>query len=147
MNLKTTVILFSVLLGVLFIFALTQFLGTRPPGEGEEWAFPELHEKKKEIKASDIKSVRIERTLDGKHEALTFERTKQGWEMTEPHKLRVENYTVDSMVDNLIGARREKSDMSSNLAEYGLKEPAAQNILPHPHPHWQLNLAQPTPPS
>jgi len=147
MNLKTTVILFSVLLGVLFIFALTQFLGTRPPGEGEEWAFPELHEKKKEIKSSDIKSVRIERTLDGKQETLAFERTKQGWEMTEPHKLRVENYTVDSMVDNLIGARREKSDMSSNLAEYGLKDPAVEIILSDGDHEWKLNLGKQSPAS
>ena len=90
MNLKTTVILFGTLLGILFIFALTQFLGTRPPGEGEEWAFPELHEKKKEFKSSDMKSVRIQRKRDDKAETLVFERGKQGWTCPLPPHVLVD---------------------------------------------------------
>jgi hypothetical protein len=145
MNLKTTVILFGTLLGILFIFALTQFLGTRPPGEGDEWAFPELHEKKKEFKSSDIKNVRIERTLKEKPETLVFERGKQGWEMTEPYKLRVENYTVDSMVDNLVKAKREKSEMSSSASEYGLTEPSVAITLGDGEHEWKLNLGKQSP--
>jgi hypothetical protein len=145
MNLKTTVILFGTLLGILFIFALTQFLGTRPPGEGEEWAFPELHEKKKEFKSSDMKSVRIQRKRDDKAETLVFERGKQGWEMIEPYKLRVENYTVDSMVDNLVKVKREKSEMSSSASEYGLTDPNVAITLGDGEHEWKLNLGKQSP--
>src|SRR5439155_2869549 len=87
MNLKTTYILFGVLLAVLLLFAATQFSGCDKSGtEKEAFLFADFHAKKSPVKTADVDSVRIERPPA--KQALVFTREKSDWRMTEPYALR-----------------------------------------------------------
>src|SRR5262245_31988413 len=94
MNLKTTWILFGILIGFLGIFVLVQSL-SKPPGH-ELLLFPST--KGKDVKSSEIVSVEIKRT---KEEPILFERTKAGesWRLVKPFATRVEDGPVKSMID------------------------------------------------
>src|SRR5689334_1914420 len=110
MNLKTTYILMGVLLAVLLVFAVTQLMKVQQPGKDdkEQYVFADFHGKNP-VKTSDIDSVRLQKLLpDGSTaETVLFTRGKDGWEMTEPHHLRVDAFQVDNLVSQVSGAARE----------------------------------------
>jgi hypothetical protein len=143
MNLKTTYILFGLLVVVLAAFAAFQIWGDRgPKGGAGDALFADFSRAKDPVKADELDSVRVERTADGKKEALLFVRGKDGWQMKEPYALRVDTYQVDNLARQVSGAQREKSEMSSNLAEYGLEDPQAVVTLAKGDQEWKLNVGK-----
>src|ERR1700687_1667272 len=123
MNLRTTYIFFGILVAVLLVVGLVQWFSPKNPAEGSDWVFPDLVGKKGEVDTKDVESLRIERSKNGKTETYLFVRNGVTWEMKEPTPLRVESGQGDGLVRELMSARREKGDMTSNPADYGLDAP------------------------
>jgi hypothetical protein len=123
MNLRTTYIFFGVLVVILLVVGLVQWFNPKNRFEGSEWVFPELVGKKGEVDTKDVESLRVERTKDGKSESYLFIHNGLNWELKEPTALRVESGQIDGLVHELLSARREKGDMTTNLADYGLDAP------------------------
>lgn len=143
MNLKTTYILFGVLLAVLLLFAATQFSGCEKSGtDKESHLFADFHNKKAPEKTDDIDTVRIERPAA--HQALVFKRDRSAWQMEEPYRLRTDTYQVGRVVDEVTGARREPGEMTSNLGQYGLNEPKVIVTLRKGDQEWKLNVGDDT---
>ncbi len=144
MNLKTTYILFGVLLAVLLLFAATQFSGCQKSGTDKEgYLFSDLYDKKKgTVETKDIDTLRIERPAA--HQTLVFTRDKGAWQMTEPYRLRTDSYQVDRVVDEVAGARRQSSEMKSDLGQYGLTEPKIIVTLKKGDQEWKLNIGDET---
>jgi hypothetical protein len=141
MNLKTTYILFGVLLAVLLVFAATQFSGCEKPGtEKDTFLFADFHGKKP-VKTDEIDSVRVERAGSP---ALVFTRDKGQWQMTEPYRLRTDNFAVTRVVEEVTGARSEQSEMSSSLGQYGLDSPKVVVTLKKGDQEWKLNVGNET---
>src|SRR6266852_4641812 len=124
MNLKTTYILFGIVIVVLLVVGLLQIFSPKSPTQGSEWVFPDLVSKEGTSNPSDMDSLRVERTGKDKSENLLFVRGDKGWELREPSSLRVDNYQVEDLVRKLMSAKREDTKTSTNLADYGLDDPA-----------------------
>jgi hypothetical protein len=144
MNLKTTYILFGVLLLVLLVFAATQFSGCdKAGGDKEGYLFADLIDKKSgRPDAKDIDTLRIERPAA--KQTIVFTHEKTGWQMTEPYHLRTDNFAVSQVVDQVVGARREQSDISSSLGQYGLDEPRTVVTFKKGDKEWKLNVGNDT---
>jgi hypothetical protein len=141
MNLKTTYILFGVLLAVLLVFAATQFSGCEKGDTGKDtFLFADFHSKKP-VKAEDVERVRIERPGSP---ALAFTKDKGQWSMTEPYRLRTDNFAVTRVVDEVTAARSEQSEMSSSLGQYGLDSPRVVVTLKKGDQEWKLNVGNET---
>jgi hypothetical protein len=142
MNFKTTYILFGLLIAVLFLFGLTQYLGLRKPPEGPQYVFPAIHDKLNPVSADDIEVVEIART-EPKAEKLFFFRTEDGWKLREP-RVRVDGFAVDQIVRQVRDARHEGTELSPNLAEYGLDSPRTTVTLRKKGggAEWKLHLGQ-----
>src|SRR6202041_2994813 len=109
-----TYLLFGLVLVALGGFALLVFL--KKPADLETWLVPELHEKGKEVKGSDIDAVEIERHLPGgSTDTIAFKRVDGTWQMEKPAHLRIQPSQVDNLVSEIIDAHREKSEISTNL--------------------------------
>jgi hypothetical protein len=146
MNLKSVYILFGIWVAVLLAFALTQLLGLKKPSTEGDWVLPALHAGKNPVKSSEITRVELDRSIPGtdRRETLVFVRGSSGWELQEPHKLRVQSYLVDNLVDQVLRARREKSEITHNLADLGLVNPGVVVTLSKGEEQsWQLNVARP----
>jgi hypothetical protein len=143
MNLKTTYILFGILLAVLLLFAATQFSGCEKAGATKEaFLFADFHAKKSPVKTADVDTVRIERPAD--QQTIVFTREKNDWRMTQPYALRTDAYQVNRVVDEVSGAKREESEMTSNLDQYGLQEPKIVVTLRKGDQEWKLNVGNET---
>jgi len=145
MNLKTTYILFGVLLAVLLLFAATQFSGCQKGGTDKDtYLFADFNNKKSPVKTSDIDTVRIERPAA--NQTIVFTRgAKDSWQMTQPYALRTESYPVTRVVDEVTGAKREEgTEKLKNLEQYGLKEPLTVVTLKKGDQEWQLNIGNET---
>jgi hypothetical protein len=147
MNFKTTYILFGLLVVVLVAFAAYQLWGDHSDTKGPsaDYLFADFNRGKDPIKSDEIESIRVERSSGGKNETLVFKRGKGGWEMTEPYALRTDNYQVDNLLRQVTGAQREKSEMSKNLAEYGLDDPKTVVTLRKGDQEWKLNIGNQSP--
>lgn len=145
MNIKTTVILFGALVGALFIFGITQYLGVKKAGALDEFVFPEFHDKKKGSTSKDIDTVEIVRTKP-KSETLVFVKRDDGWQMEKPYRgLRVDRFLVDRLVHQVTDAKKEKTDLAPNLGEYGLDEPGLVVTLKKGvEREWKLNVGKET---
>ncbi len=146
MNLRTVYFLFGILLAVLFVFGLTQFLGVGKPDSRGPWVLAQAHAKGKEVKSSEIDRVELERPSasgDGR-QTLVFARGPGGWELQEPYKLRVQSFVVDRLIDEVMNARRDPSEISSNLEELGLTSPETRVTLHKGDQTWKLALSRPT---
>jgi hypothetical protein len=141
MNLKTTYILFGVLLAVLILFAVTQFVGMKSGGGGskEPYVFADFHSGKDAVKTSDVDEVRVERASGS---TLAFKREKGAWQMTEPFAARADLYNVDNLVRQVSDAEREKGEPLSNPKEYGLEPPQAVVTLKKGDQEWKLNVGK-----
>lgn len=58
---------------------------------------------------------------------FSLERSADGWDITEPRRLRADTAQVDALLGNIGGARRTKPFEAANLADYGL-EPARASV-------------------
>jgi hypothetical protein len=143
MNLRTLYLLAGLLGVALLVFALTQIFKYGRPDKDGDWVLPALHEKGAEVKSSDIDRVEVERRVPGtdRRETLAFARGADGWEMEQPSKLRVQGWRVDGLVDSLIRARREKSELTANLDQYDLRNPPVEVTLRKGDQSWKLQLS------
>ena len=140
MNIKTTIVLFGALVVALAVFFFTQARGLKRASELDAWVFPDFHDKKKMTTSKDIDSVEIVRR-GPKAETLVFVKNDGTWQMVKPHKLRVDSFLIERVVDQATGAQREKTDLSTNLSDYGLEEPGAVVTLKQGvEREWKLNL-------
>jgi hypothetical protein len=143
MNLKTTYILFGALLAVLLLFAATQFSGCEKAGDEKGgYLFADFHAKKEPVKTDEIDLVRIDRPAA--NSSLVFKREKGVWQMTDPFAARTDAYQVNRVVDEVTGAKREQSEMTSNLGQYGLNEPKIVVTLKKGDQEWKLNVGDDT---
>ncbi len=140
MNLKTTYILFGMVIVVLLVVGLLQIFSPKSPTQGSEWVFPDLVSKEGTSNPSDMDSLRVERTGKDKSENLLFVRGDKGWELREPSLLRVDNYQVEDLVRKLMSAKREDTKTSTNLADYGLDDPAVVLTLQKGDKEYTLRL-------
>jgi hypothetical protein len=62
--------------------------------------------------------------------------------MTEPYRLRTDSYTVNNLVSQVANAEREKSDMSSSLDDYDLRQPPVVVTLKKGDREWKLNVGK-----
>jgi hypothetical protein len=143
MNLKTTYILFGLLVVVLLAFVAFQYWGgDGNKGPAGDYLFADFNRAKDPLKSGDIEGVRIDRTVDGKKETLRFAHGKDGWRIEEPYQARADSYQVDNLVRQVTGAQREKSEVSSNLKEYGLENPPLVVTLTKGDQEWKLNVGK-----
>lgn len=140
MNFKTTYILFVVLVLVLAAFGLTQLWGLKQPKEKGLYVLPSLNDARNPTRTEDIQTVEIERSRPTA-EKLVFYRSEQGWKLKQP-AVRVDGYQVDRVIDQVRGARRdEKADVTSNLQQFGLDQPATTVTLRKADgAEWKLNI-------
>lgn len=144
MNTKTTIILFGTLVGIFVVFAVTQITKVKPPGELDALVLPEFHDTKKGTATKDIDMVEIKRTKP-REETLVFAKENDTWRLVKPHQLRVQGHMVQSVIDQVTRARKEKADLSTSLAEYGLDEPALTVTLKRGvDREWKVNVGKET---
>lgn len=139
MNLRTPLILFGILLGLIALFFGLQFFGYRTPverKEAEKYLLASLRQGKEKfavIPAADFTQVVITRTnADGSTERIEFRRkpTEEGkgvgaWEMVAPRKVRVSTRAVDSLIEQLTDAQKDvQADLGNDLSLYGLDKPS-----------------------
>src|SRR5438105_416304 len=106
MNFKTTYILFGILMGTMGLFLLSQLFGKKNKEE-YTYVLPSLHDVVKPIKADAIDRVQLER-FGTQAETLLFYRNEQGdWRLKQP-AVRAEKSVVDTVIDQMIGARTEE---------------------------------------
>ncbi len=139
MNVRTTIILFGVLVVGLGIFGAMQYFGVQTPEERLEaakWLLPSLKDKFKPADpAKDFTRIVVERELKNakKTERLEFVKDGDEWKMVSPRKARVDSSTITGfagLVNQMMNAEVEKyANLSPNLAEHGLDEPSARITL------------------
>ncbi len=132
MNIRTTVILFGLLIVGLGTFAAFQFFGVKTGEERTErdkWLLPTL--KIKKVAAGDFTTVVVDRArADGQRERLEFKKQGDAWRMVSPKDARVDANAVDKLINELVGAERPKQEKDApKPAEVGLDQPAATVTL------------------
>src|SRR5947209_10885115 len=143
MNLKTTYILFGILVAALAGLALTQLFGLGKQGPKSEFIFPDLHAKKATVEEKDIDTIRIEHADSAKTGTYAFARDDaKNWEMEEPQKVRVDRFAVNNLVNDLIGAKKEKVETVRDLKEYELDKPHAIVTFTRGDQAWTLNVGK-----
>src|SRR5262245_57252468 len=146
MNLKTTYGLFGLLLAALLTFVAFQFWGSDNSNkDNEALLFPAFSQKKDAVSTSDIESVRIEQHGDDKTPSILLVRKQGAWQIREPSTMRADSYQVDNLLRQVTSAKREKSEMSSNLAQYGLDNPSAVVTWKKGDSEWRLNVGKQAP--
>lgn len=146
MNIKTTFLLFAGLIACLVVLALTQLLGYKTSGDKDVYVFPSLHKDvKKTITAKDIDSVDIE-LLRPKVENLTFARNGQNWELQQPYSARLDSGQVTRFINQVIEARREKTDTGANLKDRVDSPAAVVTLKKGSSEEWKLTLGKQSPP-
>ncbi len=124
MNFKTTYILFGVLGAMLVVFALVLLLGpTSVPDKA--FVLPSAQDKTKgEVTPDDVERVTIEPAEGDK---IVLEREGEGddkgWRMKEPLGSAVDRWSVDSLVRQVLGAKKTEADVNDKLKEWGLAPP------------------------
>jgi hypothetical protein len=131
MNLRTTFILFGVLVAGLGVFLALQLLGvgtTEERDEASKYLLASLNQPGAKVTPADIETLTVERQ-DAKKpeqkEKWVFRREGKSWKLLEPRPLRVSESAVDNLVRQVIELQREKLDVSRQpLAELGLEQPS-----------------------
>jgi hypothetical protein len=146
LSFKTTYILFALLLCTLGLLGYVLYVG--PSGTGDtEYAFPTLHDPRNKINASDFDIVQIERSQP-REEIIQFVRNAESknWKMTKPHPLRVDKFSVDRLVGQVMDARKSaNADLNRNLQDWGLDAPSITVTLKKGDREWKLNLGKERP--
>jgi hypothetical protein len=136
MNFKTTYILFGTLV-ILLLFLLVSQKGAKDT-TSTGFVLPSLHDQN--VKAKDIQSVEIDRKTP-KAEKLVFTRGEHGCRLEQP-SIRAQSATVDELVNQVMRAAKEEraADLTSNLEQFGLKDPSTVVTLKGNGKTWQLFL-------
>jgi hypothetical protein len=142
MNFRTTYILFGLLGAALLGLVVAVWLSpVRPPDTS--YVFPSAHEEGNKVEAKDIDTVEIDRSRP-REEELVFSRTgRDSWKMTEPASYRINSPEVESLVNQVLNARRLKdAEVDRNLQRWGLEPPAATITLKGKGRTFQLLLGK-----
>lgn len=138
MKIRSTLILFGILLLGLGIFALLQILDIKPASERAElsmYLLPSLNLEKQPgmgqttrvtVNPSTFSTIKIERAATGEQPAAIWEwmRENNQWKMVSPQPFRVDENAVSGLLSQIASAQRESmSGLSSSLADYGLDKP------------------------
>jgi hypothetical protein len=142
MNLKTTYILFAVLIAAMAGLALTQLFGLGRKVSKSDFIFPDLHAKKTAVEEKEIESIRIEHAGGSKAGTFAFVRTAGNWEMQEPRRLRVDQFAVDKLVGDVVRATKDKVETTSDLKEYELDKPRVKVTFTRGEQSWTLDVGR-----
>jgi hypothetical protein len=127
MNFKTTYILFGLLVLVLGIFLITQLVGRKSADRGT-YAFPSLHTKTADVKATDIDLVEVELNRP-KSEKFAFVRSDKGWRAKEPN-VKADADAINQLIRQVMDAKADdRADLPKDAKEAGLEPPAAAVTL------------------
>ena len=160
MNLRTTIILFSILGVSLLAFALFQIINvptSEERREREKYLLPSLMltatgkpldfaEVRQKI--NEFTKVVIDRKAKGdqKAEQLVFERQGNTWRMVAPKNVRANSRAIDDLIDQLIRAEKDgRLSLSDDPAEYGLADPAVVVTLYRGSQATVINLGDQSP--
>lgn len=146
MNFKTTYILFGTLVVVLGVFAATQLLGVKKPGQLSDFVLPSLNQGAKAgTNPEDFDAVEIAR-LRPQEEKLLFVKRAGGWEMEKPYRLHANRTEVDNLIRQVMGARRERIELDGGLKGFELDSPTAVVTLKKGgEREWKINLGRQSP--
>ncbi|HZU37866.1 MAG TPA: DUF4340 domain-containing protein, partial [Gemmataceae bacterium] len=135
------------LVAVLGVFGLMLLLNPST-AENDVYVLPTAHtEEGSPVDTATITAVKIERVRP-KAETIAFTRTGDGknWRMTEPTAWKADDFAVDQLVRQIFDARKEKSDVTSDLKTWELDPPAATITLTDKDgKEWVLNLGKQRP--
>lgn len=143
MNLKTVYILFGGLIVILLVFGLLEWLAPKSSTDSD-WVLPAVHRKGQEVKSSEIDRVEVVRYDVGEDEKkkIVFVRKDGTWRMEEPYALRVQTFLVDNLVSQVLNARRDRTEVTGNLTEAGLKPPHLEVTLSKGDESWTLKTSK-----
>src|SRR5262249_8906596 len=129
MSFKTTYILFGILGAVVVVFVLALFFAPVTP-PNTKYVFPSAHDPTTKVTENDVVRVEVHRG----DQTLVFTREggkkKKHFGMEEPASHRINDAQVLSLVREVLNAEKvEDTDLSSDLAQYGLKDPSGRVVL------------------
>src|SRR5262245_3655122 len=123
MNFRTTYILGGITVAMLLGLGLYIFLADEKT-TGEGFLLKEFNVAG--YKDSDITALEIQRG----GETLAFVRAKDRWRMTKPVEARIDGFAVDSIVRDLLKARREEKGVEiRDKKTHGLESPSVRVTL------------------
>src|SRR5262249_49558232 len=141
MNPKTTYILFGILALLLVVFGLALWLG--PQKEASIYVLARMHDPADPIETGKINEVIVER--EEPKEKWVFQRQPETnrWVITEPRKLRGNNRTINSLLEQIYNAKQDKTtDKPANLAQWGLDKPSQTITLKSGETELQLKIGK-----
>jgi competence protein ComGC len=142
MDLRTTSLLFGLLLGILWLFGL--MLVYKKTAPDDNLIVPSMHDAK-------IDLVTIEKEGKEAKDKLVFTQINELWYLQQhDQKVRVEGFKIDQMIKETQGARRyEEERVSEDLAEFGLAPPQMvvtfKGTVRSRDKEWQLKVGKEMP--
>jgi hypothetical protein len=143
MKLRTTYILFGLLVLGMGFLVWKVLSGSNAGGDREIWVFYDDHKKNTDLKDDEFKDVD---TVEIKREdgpTLLFTRDGDSWRLEEPYKLRVKSFMIKNLIAQIVNARKEKGD-TLGPSEYGLEDPKTVVTISGGDRKWTLNLGAKT---
>jgi hypothetical protein len=140
MSFKTTYILFCVLVAMLGLFGLMLLFKGAATDPG--FVLPSFHAGDASVNPDTIDRVEVERK---RKKTVAFVHDKQGWHLEKP-RVRLEPYRIMELIREVSQARREEdTDVTSDLARYGLEKPDTVVTLQKGNEEWQLRVGRQSP--
>src|SRR5262249_42441919 len=148
MNFRTTYVLFAILGAMFLALIVVLWIGPTPPPTG--YVLPSAHDKYKGlVTADDIDRVTIE---DNRPEGSKIVFAAQGedkerhWRLEAPISGAVDDYTINTLVGNVLDARRdENAEATNNLGERELAPPRRVITLEGTGQTFRLHLGDESP--
>src|SRR5262245_55663509 len=123
MNFKTTYVMFGFLAVIVVLLLVILFYKPDPELARGGYILPSANEKDNEVKVEKIKRVEIVRSQPTEQK-FVFERgAGNKWVMVEPARYRIDSGTVESLVGQLLHARRAEQDIRVDMKDSGLDNP------------------------
>jgi hypothetical protein len=125
MNLRTTLILFGLLVVGLGAFGLFQLLNVKTAQQRERtsrYLFASLNDPNQPVAARDFTRLIIEREnpeTKGR-EKLEFAQEGGQWKMLGPQSVRIDDAIVSGFVNQIMSLQKEGGKLKESLASYGL---------------------------
>ena len=129
MSFRTTYILFGILGAVVLVFGLALWLAPVTP-PNTKYVFPSVHDNRTKASSEDV--VRVEVQRPGADEPIVFTReaADKPFVMVQPARYRINESLVHTLVSQVLNAQKvESADLTSNLAQWGLKDPKGKVVL------------------
>lgn len=145
MNIRTTAILFGLLLAAIGVFGMFQWLGVKTPEERRAQSrlvSPTLYQLVSPYDSANDPNSPVQIKNDAKYklfdrltierparngrpsERIEFRRQGSQWHIVAPHPLRTNTDEVHKLINQLAAAEHDQSEITQGLAHYGLDQPA-----------------------